>query len=114
MVRLPSYLLLEDEHVAVLGLTAEPQTLVPGGDVPLVKVLGAHGARVLRPDDLVLVDVEAVQADGQVLAQDGTQEAEDTEGQADRTHRSTPFSRRPFHGVGGWFSRSSATFPRSG
>lgn len=56
------YLFFENEHVAVLGLAAVFQAIQPGVDVQHVQVLGAHVAGVLGPDDLVLVDVEALEA----------------------------------------------------
>lgn len=56
------FLLLEDEHVAALGLAAVLEAVQSGVDVQHGQELGAHLARVLGPDDLVLVDVEALEA----------------------------------------------------
>lgn len=56
------YLLFENEHVAALGLAAVLEAVQPGLDVQHVQVLGAHVEGVLGPDDLVLVDVEALEA----------------------------------------------------
>lgn len=55
-------LLFEDEDVAGVGFAAQPQALFLGAEVDLVQVLGAHFARVLRPDDLVGVHDEVVEA----------------------------------------------------
>lgn len=62
VLREDSYLLLEDEDVAALGAAAILEAVQPGVDVQHAQVLGAHALRVLRLDNLVLVDVEAVEA----------------------------------------------------
>lgn len=60
------YLLLEDEHIAGVGLAAEAQALGARAHVQLGEVAGAHVARLLRADDLVALHVEARRAPGRV------------------------------------------------
>lgn len=59
-------LLFENKHVAVVGLAAQPQALLPRPQIYLVQILSPHVLRILRPDDLVPVYVEVVYAGLQV------------------------------------------------
>jgi hypothetical protein len=63
-----NHLLLIDEDVAVAGVAAEVNTIVPGAHLRLVHEPGAQRLRVLRPDDCVRPDVEVVRAREQVEA----------------------------------------------
>lgn len=55
------FLFFKDKHVAAIGFTAILETVLPGLDVQNVQELGTHDARVLGSDNLVPVDVEAVE-----------------------------------------------------